>query len=406
MDCSVVITTYNRAKLLADTLLSLADQQVSPAVRWEVIVVDNNSRDETEDVVRRCSETTSLRIRHVFEPRQGQSFARNRGIEAAEGAVILFTDDDIIPNPDWVSAMLRAIDADDCEGAGGKVLPLWEGEVPSWLSGRSDLLSWLALVDSDEACARLSPGGQPPHRRGQHGISSERLPGIRPVPDEPGASRETDVRERRSSSSIGSCSKGDGSATTRPSSCVIGSGRIRRPGSSSFGDTSITGADRPSSWSARTGQLFSEWMSGGVRSFSPRPGPRRSIPSSVDPTRCLFSSASPSRRAGLGAAELAIRDRRRHLGVDTLLGSAHALHDHVRPQLFDDPILRDDGPAHGLVGLQRLMTALEPARIDERPPDDDEMTPTRIEWLEPGSSQFFRTSRYWWRLVSASLRAS
>ncbi len=152
MDCSVVITTYNRAKLLADTLLSLADQQVSPAVRWEVIVVDNNSRDETEDVVRRCSETTSLRIRHVFEPRQGQSFARNRGIEAAEGAVILFTDDDIIPNPDWVSAMLRAIDADDCEGAGGKVLPLWEGEVPSWLSGRSDLLSWLALVDSDEAC--------------------------------------------------------------------------------------------------------------------------------------------------------------------------------------------------------------------------------------------------------------
>lgn len=152
MDCSVVITTYNRAKLLADTLLSLADQQVSPAVRWEVIVVDNNSRDETEDVVRRCSETTSLRIRHVFEPRQGQSFARNRGIEAAEGAVILFTDDDIIPSPDWVSAMLRAIDADDCEGAGGKVLPLWEGEVPSWLSGRSDLLSWLALVDSDEAC--------------------------------------------------------------------------------------------------------------------------------------------------------------------------------------------------------------------------------------------------------------
>jgi glycosyltransferase involved in cell wall biosynthesis len=152
VDCSVVITTYNRAKLLADTLLSLADQQVSPAVRWEVIVVDNNSRDETEDVVRRCSETTSLRIRHVFEPRQGQSFARNRGIEAAEGAVILFTDDDIIPNPDWVSAMLRAIDADDCEGAGGKVLPLWEGEVPSWLSGRSDLLSWLALVDSDEAC--------------------------------------------------------------------------------------------------------------------------------------------------------------------------------------------------------------------------------------------------------------
>jgi glucosyl-dolichyl phosphate glucuronosyltransferase len=152
LDCSVVITTYNRAKLLADTLRSLAGQQVSPTLGWEVIVVDNNSEDDTEDVVRRCRQTTGLRIRYVFEPRQGQSFARNLGIEVAAAGVILFTDDDIIPDPDWVSAMLRAIDTDDCVGAGGKVLPLWEAEVPSWLAARSDLLSWLALVDSDEAC--------------------------------------------------------------------------------------------------------------------------------------------------------------------------------------------------------------------------------------------------------------
>src|ERR1700730_16395064 len=83
---------------------------------------------------------------------------------------------------------------------------------------------------------------------------------------------------------------------------------------------------------------------------------------------------------------MAIWERGRHLGVDTLLGSAHALHDHVRPQLFDDPIVRDDGPADGQVGLPRLMTALERTRIDERPPDDHEMTLTRIEWLEAALS--------------------
>jgi glycosyltransferase involved in cell wall biosynthesis len=151
VDCSVVVTTYNRANLLADTLRSLAAQQVSPDLRWEVIVVDNNSRDDTREVARRFSHTHGLTVRYVFEPRQGQSFARNLGVEVAEGAVVLFTDDDIIPNVDWVSAMLRAMGADDCDGAGGKVLPRWEVKVPAWLAGRSDLMSWLALVESEEA---------------------------------------------------------------------------------------------------------------------------------------------------------------------------------------------------------------------------------------------------------------
>ncbi len=151
MDCSVVITTYNRAKLLADTLRSLAAQQVSPDLRWEVIVVDNNSRDDTPEVARSFGQTPGLSVRYAFEPRQGQSFARNLGVEAADGAVVLFTDDDIIPNVDWVSAMLRALGADDCDGAGGKVLPRWEVKVPAWLAGRSDLMSWLALVESEEA---------------------------------------------------------------------------------------------------------------------------------------------------------------------------------------------------------------------------------------------------------------
>jgi GT2 family glycosyltransferase len=117
-----------------------------------VVVVDNNSRDATREVVRDFSKTGSVPVRYEFEPRQGQSFARNSGIEAAKGAVILFTDDDIFPDPDWVSTMLSVMTTASLDGAGGRVLPRWEAEVPRWLSGHRDLLSWLALVEEDKAC--------------------------------------------------------------------------------------------------------------------------------------------------------------------------------------------------------------------------------------------------------------
>ena len=153
MDCSVVIATYNRSGLLADTLQSLCAQQVVPrALQWEMVVVDNNSSDTTRETVRRVGETSSVPIRYEFEPRQGQSFARNSGIEAAKGAVILFTDDDILPDRGWVSGMLDALTTDRLDGVGGRVLPQWEADVPPWLSSRPDLLSWLALVEEDKPC--------------------------------------------------------------------------------------------------------------------------------------------------------------------------------------------------------------------------------------------------------------
>jgi glycosyltransferase involved in cell wall biosynthesis len=157
VDCSVVITTWNRARLLVDTLHALAAQRVPPTLQWEVVVVDNNSRDETRETVRRFSQTSRMRVRYAFEPRQGQSFARNSGVEAADGAVILFTDDDILPHPDWVPAMFNVIARGNLDGAGGKVLPLWEAEPPRWLSGRRNLRAWLALVEQDEACALEYP---------------------------------------------------------------------------------------------------------------------------------------------------------------------------------------------------------------------------------------------------------
>jgi glycosyltransferase involved in cell wall biosynthesis len=151
VDCSIVIATYNRAELLADTLRSLETQQVPRTIKWEVVVVDNNSRDATRDVVERFRRAAVLNIRYEFEPRQGQSFARNLGIESAAGGVIVFTDDDIIPESNWVRSMFTTIAVDGYDGVGGRVLPRWEAEVPDWLAGHRDVQSWLALVDADQA---------------------------------------------------------------------------------------------------------------------------------------------------------------------------------------------------------------------------------------------------------------
>jgi glycosyltransferase involved in cell wall biosynthesis len=157
VDCSVVIATYNRSGLLADTLRSLSAQQVPRALQWEMVVVDNNSSDTTRETVRRLGETSSVPVRYEFEPRQGQSFARNSGIEVAKGAVIMFTDDDILPDRGWVSGMLRALTTDHLDGVGGRVLPQWEAAVPRWLSSRPDLMSWLALIEEDQPCLLKYP---------------------------------------------------------------------------------------------------------------------------------------------------------------------------------------------------------------------------------------------------------
>jgi glycosyltransferase involved in cell wall biosynthesis len=157
LDCSVVIATYNRAHLLIDTLRSLCAQEVPRTLGWEIVVVDNNSSDATKEMVRRFGETSSVPVRYEFEPRLGQSFARNSGIAAAKGAVILFTDDDILPDPDWVSTTLRALTTAGLDGAGGRVLPRWEAEVPRWLSGHPDLLPWLAVIEEDKPCMLAYP---------------------------------------------------------------------------------------------------------------------------------------------------------------------------------------------------------------------------------------------------------
>jgi glycosyltransferase involved in cell wall biosynthesis len=148
---SVIVCTYNRADSLKDTLDSLVRQRVPDDVSWNVIVVDNNSTDHTQEMVSRYRDNGCVGIRYVFEGRQGLSQARNTGISEADSEYVLFTDDDVVVAEDWVAQAIAAFRETDADIVGGRVLPLWQTQPPKWLTEK--LYVYLALLDyGDTGC--------------------------------------------------------------------------------------------------------------------------------------------------------------------------------------------------------------------------------------------------------------
>jgi glycosyltransferase involved in cell wall biosynthesis len=131
MKYSIVIATYNRAADLRDTLDSLAGLQ--PDGPWEVIVVDNNSPDDTRAVVEAAVATFPVDLRYVFEKQQGRSPALNAGIRAARGEIVATTDDDVRVPPDWLNRAAEGLEQLQCDYVGGRVLPIWGGPKPAWI---------------------------------------------------------------------------------------------------------------------------------------------------------------------------------------------------------------------------------------------------------------------------------
>lgn len=134
-EVSVIVCTYNRAASLRETLEHLQRQVTAPGRRWEVIVVDNNSTDDTRAVVEQVAARWPV-LRYAFEARQGLSHARNRGIAEASGETLLFTDDDVLPEPDWLETVLSGLDRYQADACGGHIAPLFEVPPPHWFTPR------------------------------------------------------------------------------------------------------------------------------------------------------------------------------------------------------------------------------------------------------------------------------
>jgi len=101
MEASIIIPTFNRARILKKCLNALSNQTYR---NFEVIVVDDGSIDDTKKII---SEFEGLKIKYIYQKHSQQGIARNKGIEKAKGKYIVFIGDDIVPEKNWLSEHIR-----------------------------------------------------------------------------------------------------------------------------------------------------------------------------------------------------------------------------------------------------------------------------------------------------------
>ena len=160
---SVCICTYNRVRSLARTLDTLAAQSGVDWANVEVVVVDNNCTDETADVV--AAAAARLPVRRVVEQAQGLANARNRALAVSCGRWVIFTDDDVVLERDWLRSYTEAFDAfPEASFAAGRIVPLWKQRRPSWFKGeRLDLMDGvLVWYDIGTAVRTMTPADPEP----------------------------------------------------------------------------------------------------------------------------------------------------------------------------------------------------------------------------------------------------
>jgi glycosyltransferase involved in cell wall biosynthesis len=147
LDATVLICTYNRANLLGETLEAIA--KVRATLAWEVVVVDNNSTDDTRSVVASRQAHYPVRLRYLFEKRQGNSFALNTGIASTNATIVAFTDDDVRVSEEWLQAGCAPMLSNPAiDYTGGPVHPIWDAPPPAWVDQtRPDLWGTLAILD-------------------------------------------------------------------------------------------------------------------------------------------------------------------------------------------------------------------------------------------------------------------
>ncbi|MBK9331047.1 MAG: glycosyltransferase family 2 protein [Ignavibacteria bacterium] len=130
---SIIIPTYNRTDTLEITIKSLLDQTY-PKHLYEIIIADNNSTDNTKELVETLAGSSEVRIKYLLENRQGAHFARNSAAQISDSEFLYFTDDDMIADKFMLENIIKVFDLDyNIAVAGGKVLPKWEFDPPDWI---------------------------------------------------------------------------------------------------------------------------------------------------------------------------------------------------------------------------------------------------------------------------------
>lgn len=132
---TVVFATKDRAHQL-ELVLNQFRRLLPPRGGWKLVIVDNNSSDATRSVLHKYGACLPLEI--LVEPRPGKNRALNRALGALAGDLAVITDDDVLPDPDWLVRLREAADRHPAVSLfGGTILPEWPAPLPPWLNEQS-----------------------------------------------------------------------------------------------------------------------------------------------------------------------------------------------------------------------------------------------------------------------------
>jgi GT2 family glycosyltransferase len=130
--------TVDRKEPLEKNLEDLRKQNLDGLPEVELIVVMNNSTRGLHEIVDRLLPTLPFKCRKLEETRQGGNFGRNRIAEEARGEIVVYTDDDLLRDPNWTREMVRAFDDPQVSSVGGRIHPVLSCPLPSWYRPRYD----------------------------------------------------------------------------------------------------------------------------------------------------------------------------------------------------------------------------------------------------------------------------
>ncbi|SIO61557.1 Glycosyl transferase family 2 [Singulisphaera sp. GP187] len=156
MGVSIAIATYNRAEELERTLISLDQVDRAGLEDYEILIVDNRSSDHTSEVAARMSHRFSGRLRYIHEPKQGLSHARNRAISEACFPIIVFVDDDVNFDGNWLRHLMAAFETGGHAAIGGRASLIFPQARPKWLGERDEGL--LTKVELGSERRPANPG--------------------------------------------------------------------------------------------------------------------------------------------------------------------------------------------------------------------------------------------------------
>lgn len=136
VELSVIVSSRNRAKQLATLIQCLGSQKNIEKLNWDIVIVDNNSSDNTKEVAYAFCEGSNLKINYIFESKTGLSYARNTGILASKGSLLLFMDDDVLIPCEFISNALFGVqEFNEFHIFGFKVLPDFDRlQPPFWMT--------------------------------------------------------------------------------------------------------------------------------------------------------------------------------------------------------------------------------------------------------------------------------